>query len=623
MKVTNRLTVFLFVVLAFLSTINVSVATTPAWMLWGNSDYIHFDKTAGVWINDNPQMETWRHQGPTELVIKLCQPERVPAKKQLVLSFRKDLLADRRYAIIPFAMGGVALSPSPRRRLVLINAEQTADYEARYKTYAHLGLAYVATAAKQVGWDVVCHDELVEGHCDLATLTQPGDTVGISCVVTGVERAIELARQAKELGAYQVVAGNDAAIFAADQLLHLPGKPFDAVFTSNSVVAVRQYFLALGRGDKAAIRRIRDLRTEPTGITISNSESFLRDQLQERKQLERAGEFDRQDVFIVPDFSVFSQDYLEKTWSNYRAIYGSRHTNPTTVRNALFLPMQGCPKTAGWKSCTYCSINGIGDIRMGSEEYFRKAIQAYRELGITQLFLVADSAYSNGEIPDRLQQSGFLTGTVYGNAQDVARKPQLIERWQQAFPERFVINMGLDSGDKELLDAGVGKSHPALQATADCLWNNHEALRQIKQQSAYAFFSLIFGIPGETKEASQRSLDFGLQAIAYLGRNLDTAESDMYWVNRGAPAWEVTQSYPYAQELAAKNKKDLSFEAWQSDFGQHTNAIVTPWSVQEAWFHWFTGITIDYAYECNRILDEANRKAGNIHGRAFKPNQQA
>ena len=216
---------------------------TPERELSGNSQFIHYDAEKHLWINTN-NADMWMNTLSQEDYEQILG---VPEKHHTVIVVRSDLA---RKPEVFCASAFFAVAQQARRRFVLINVEQTLwDVEVgrQYRTWPHLGMLYVGTAAHEEGYDVVLWDELVQGHCDLGKLVQPGDVVGLGLVVTGVERGVELAKQAKTLGASAVIAGNDSAIFRANEILSLPGHPIDAVFTSNSLASIRNFFHQFGK----------------------------------------------------------------------------------------------------------------------------------------------------------------------------------------------------------------------------------------------------------------------------------------------------------------------------------------------------------------------------------------
>jgi radical SAM superfamily enzyme YgiQ (UPF0313 family) len=621
---------FAIVAMIIASLFRAEVAYTgePMWILWGNPDNIRYDAQSHIWINDNASRENVFvamdlyeiHRGGAR---KYSLPESVPEKKTTTIVFRMDTATKPELFYAQMLVAG-ALQQT-KRRFVLINVEQTlldltSDKDRQYRTWPHLGILYVGTIAHQEGYEVVLWDELVQGQADLTKLVQPGDIVGLSLVVTGIERGVELAKQAKQLGAECVIAGNDSATFRVNQLLELPGRPIDAVFTSNSLRPVRLFFLNYGKyftWKDLRYMRWPGMDGRPGTQVRSNEHVVLLGELQRRKQLERTGSFDLEDTFLVPKLDLFSKEYWEEVWTNYSQVFGHKHTYVT--RNASALLAQGCTRTRGVDVCSYCTIADVANIRIPSEEYLRRTMNAYDEFGIEMVFNTTDSAYEMTGLVKRLQTiaASFHSLIIYGRAQGIAQNPGLLDDWQTMVEDRFLINVGMDSGDAKILDQGVEKSSLGKGSRLD---ENVEAVRRIKEFGAHLHYSLIFGSPGETIDSCERSVEFLEWSIATLGPQLDLVETDVYWLNFGSPAGAIFHDFEHAQRLAAIAGKTITREEWQRDFARHSNELIVPDSVERSWYQHFTNIDFDTAQEYNkRCAEIMARHEGAIAGRAYKP----
>lgn len=506
------------------------------------------------------------------------------------------------------------------RRFVLINVEETLldltkETDRQYRVWPHLGLLFVGTAAYEEGYEVVLWDELVQGKAPLDQLVQPGDIVGFSLVVTGIERGMQLAHQAKRLGARYCIAGNDSAIFRSKQILSLPDKPIDAVFTGNSVVAVRNFFREIGHTPIEAIR-INGVETTADHQLRSNEPSQLHAELAARKLLAPSI---RDDVFIVPKLDLFGQEYWDEVWANYRSQFGHKHFNPDTVRNAIALFAQGCTRTRGTDVCSYCTIAGVGDIRFPSDHYLLHTAEAYQRFGIDMVFNATDSVLEMASVVEAMKRQSIRWNamTIYGRAQGIVRNPDLVDEWLSVVNDRLLINVGMDSGDDTLLRQGVVKSSIV---DGSRLTENQKAVRIIKASGAHLHYSLIFGIPGESLESCERSIEFLEWTVQTLGSQLDIAETDKYWLNYGSPASRVFHDYEHAVHLAGMAGKTISKTEWRTHFASHAEHLVVPMHVEESWYRFFTTIDIDTADSFNnRAAAIMAKHTGSIRGRAFKP----
>jgi radical SAM superfamily enzyme YgiQ (UPF0313 family) len=612
----------LLIPLLIVSFIKVDLTTVPLWEPY-NIKNVEYDSKENVFVDYSKWWDNWMTSLSLAERKKLMEPVKIPAKKRVQFSLQCDLfLDDKRYIAASVFTTGFT-KRDQKRRFVLINVEETIldktkESDRQYRVWPHLGLLFVGTAAHEEEWDVVLWDELVQGYVDLAKLVQPGDVVGLSMVVTGVERGVDLARKAKELGARYCIAGNDSATFRVNQLLAIEGKPIDAVFTTNSVVAVRSFFRQINEVPIGAMS-IPGIETH-TGIQQrSNQHDFLVAEMNERKKQNGLGQFDAGDVFIVPKLDLFPQSYWDEVWSNYRSQFGHKHANPETVKNALVLFAQGCTRTQGSDVCSYCTIAGVADIRIPSREYLIQTAEAYKKFGIDMVFNVTDSAFEMTPVVNSLQQENiqFNAMTIYGRAQGLAKMPHQIDKWLSVVNDRLLINVGMDSGDDNSLKKGIVKSSITLGSRAS---ENHIAVENIKKSGAHLHYSLIFGSPGETKESCDRSIEFLEWTIQTLGKQLDICETDIYWLNFGSPVSKLFDSYPYAVYLASLANKFITPQEWQTYFAAYKNHLFVPIEIEESWYRFFTNIDLNTAQEYNKKCTALMaRHTGSIRGRAFKP----
>lgn len=582
----------------------------------GTIYHYQYDKIKDQWVNDKFIFDNWMLGLPRSEYLKNTGQAPIPAEKKfgLVIMFKKA----RRPEL--GIMQAVLVGQLPfKRRLALINVEQSKCYDSQYKIYPHLGILYVGTTASEEGWEVTLWDELIQSHCDLKELVKPGDVVGLSLVITGIERGVELAREAKRLGASCVIAGNDSAIFRCDQLLRIPGKPIDAVFTSNSLDSVRLFFRHFN-GSNLQQLRISEFESLPGQFRHSNRHDQLLTELQARKKLRSNSEFNNQDGFLIPNFELYTNEYWQGAWANYRAAYGHKHVCGETVCNAIGLLAQGCTRTQGTDACTYCTIYGIGDIRVPSEKYLAATLDAYQAFGITQFFNVTDSAYEMVPLLNKLENlnARFESLTIYGRAQGLAMHPKNLDRWLNLVNSRLLINTGMDSGDERMLSGGILKS--SVVGKGSRLEENRQAIRVIKNSNAHLHYSLIFGSPGESKDSCERTLEFIEWSVDMLGSKLDLVETDLYWLNFGSPASQLFTDFGYAQQLAASAGKVITRDQWQRDFASHSEDLIVSWETERNWYRYFTQIDLDLAQEYNqRATAIMALHSGAIGGRAFNP----
>lgn len=582
----------LAICLLLLAQVNITFAHTPAYTIGG--------------------FDNWMVSLSPEQYCKFTQPYEIPARTSVRIELRQDTV----FTKPGFLYAGAVYGSASKKRFVLVNVEKAINEaigvdQTQYRTWPHLGLLYVGTVAHQEGWEVVLWDELVQGYAPLDRLVEPGDIVGLSLVVTGIERGVVLANEAKRLGARAVVAGNDSATFRANQMLQLSGQPVDAVFMSNSLAAIRSFFRTAGERDIAMLR-IPRVQTKPGAEPRSNLRETLVQELAERRT-----QADASDVFVVPEFNLFPPEYWAEIWRNYRVTFGHKHqTQPT---NAMSLFAQGCTRAATNDVCSYCTIADVANVQVPDMALLEQMVAAYHNFGIDTVFNTTDSVYEMRRVAQMLRQIGqpFNAMTIYGRAWGLANHPELLDAWLACVNDRLLVNVGMDSGDDRMLSSGI---HKATSQRGSRLSENRQAVEVIKASEAHLHYSLIFGSPGETLETCERSIEFLEWTVARLGPQLDLVETDVYWLNFGAPASRVFTDYRYAQELAALAGREISSQDWQQSFAQHREALVVPESVERAWYQYFTSIDYDTAQQYNeRAARIMAAHTGSIRGRAYKP----
>lgn len=609
---------YLLIPLLAISLIKVDFLTTPS--LGWDSNQVTYNSEKNVFVYQ-PGWDNWMQSLDLEERKNQMMPVEIPAKKSMNFSFNRDLFFENKHHLA--SMLPIVIKKDQRKRFVLINVEETIldktrESDRQYRVWPHLGLLFVGTAAHEEHWEVILWDELVQGHVNLEALVQPGDIVGFSLVVTGIERGVTLAHKAKELGARYCIAGNDSAIFRVNQLLQLEGKPIDAVFTTNSVVAVKSFFRQINNAP-IELLTIPGIETRSGVLQRSNEHDFLVTEMNERKKQNQLGQFDPYDVFIIPKLDLYSQSYWDEVWGNYRSQFGHKHVNPKTVRNAMALFAQGCTRTQGSNVCSYCTIAGVADIRVPSKDYLIQTADTYKKFGIDMVFNVTDSAFEMTPVINALQQESirFNAMTIYGRAQGITKIPQQLDKWLSVVNDRLLINVGMDSGDDNSLKKGIVKSSITPGSRVS---ENHQAVLRIKESGAHLHYSLIFGSPGETKQSCEKSIEFLEWTIQTLGKQLDICETDIYWLNFGSPTSKLFNDYSHAVYLASLAGKTITTDQWQKHFASYQNHLFVPMEVEESWYKFFTNIDLNTAQEYNKKCTELMAKhTGSIRGRAFKP----
>lgn len=459
-----------------------------------------------------------------------------------------------------------------------------------------MGILFVATAVKMAGWpkeNITVHDETVMGRLRTNHF-QPGDVVGISLMAGNIERAMELAREAKNHGA-TVVVGGHAAAPRAKELLETG--LVDAVVATGDMKTILQFFTLLHNGAK---------EFNLPGV-ITSSKEIRAPAPYKEKTLKPGQRFSS----IIPDLGLYGRDYWEKIWNNYNKAMGL----PGSSRNITLPIGWGCPKARGGGSCLYCSIDQVAEIGIPEMEYAKELLSACMRFGINTTFLTMDSALGTMPLLTLLESlpkpiGAFKEGLViFARAQDLARGTRLIERWKALTEGYLMVNVGLDSADGAMLEnLNKGGNSPAEA--------NRMAIRNLaKVPGVLLHCSFIFGSPGETRETCEETIKFIRWAIGILGKKFVQAKSGLFWLEPNAPAGRVFWDYSYAQHLSNLAGKEIAREEWQKEFGKYAEGVLEmPFSCQEAWYRHFTRISIKEALEYDLcVAGIMDKHEGSVH----------
>lgn len=472
--------------------------------------------------------------------------------------------------------------------------EKMLEDSSHRATWPHLGILIVGSVIQQLGWDVALYDENVQGPIPLEKYVREGDIVGLSVVVTAADRSLALAKEAKGLGTSFVFMGNDQASARAKQILETIPE-VDGVFRGDSLDSVRTVFQSILMTDSLLPERVSGFCRRRNGEIENPPPVPFRDISE----------------FPTPAFSLYPSEYWNLVWENHRRTNGFEYADTAKIRGCNILLASGCPH--GHDACSYCSIGEVEQLRWGNDEYYRTLLVAYQSFGINSFYNVCDDFAGFGAIIKKLFNLGirFPHLVCYARAWVGAHCRKNIEDLLSLVAPggHLKLNIGLDSGDDGVLKFGVNKGNGVQE--------NKAMVLLMKELGIWGHFSFIFGSPGETKETCQRTLDFIQWTFDTLGRLVANCESDIYWISHGAPCEKIFTNYEYALRLATIARKTIMKAEWEQEFFSKCDCISVPWSVQEAWYRYFTNIDIAYAEECNARVRRLAQEHHTAFGRSY------
>ncbi len=378
-------------------------------------------------------------------------------------------------------------------RVALINPRFRLPIDTR--TTPHLGLAYLAAVSERRGDEVVIFDADVEDRSvqDFIQEFRP-HLVGITANTPQVKQAWRTARAIKEIHDVPIVLGGP----------HVSVLPEESCEKPYVDIVVR------GEGEDA-------------WIDISNRlEAFLKDQPSFSTQ-----------AFLHPENEIFDDclgityktsdgqihnnpdrppiaDLDSLPWPAYHHFRMEKYTNlqPATdrvdgARSFSILTSRGCPYR-----CTFCS-QSIMPIKWRSrspENVLEEWRHLVEDLGAQEIGVLDDSANIRVKRLERLahllienQLNHVPWIFVNGIRANLASK-ELLSLLKQAGLKR--VAFGVETGDPEILRTIDKKvDHDTIR----------QAFKNAKEVGLETIAFMIIGLPGETRETMQRTIDFAIE----------------------------------------------------------------------------------------------------------------
>ena len=382
-------------------------------------------------------------------------------------------------------------------RVALINPRFRLPIDTR--TTAHLGLAYLAAVSQKRGDTVRIFDADVEEQSveDFVSEFKP-DLVGITANTPQVKQAWRTAKAIKSVRDIPVVVGGPHPSVAAE------GLDYESAEKPGVEIVVR------GEG-------------EGPWLEISNRvEEFLRDSEDQSATAlmdpEKGIWNDIQGItYKTSDGSVYRNmdakpinDLDSLPWPAYNLFRMDKYTNlqPATdhidgARSFSIMTSRGCPYR-----CTFCSqsIMPIKWRSRSAENVIAEWWHLVHDLDAQEIGVLDDSAnirvkrleeLGHALIANNLQHVPWIF--VNGIRANLAHR-ELLALLKQAGLKRLAF--GVETGDPHILKSIDKKvDHETIR----------QAFRNAKEVGLETIAFMILGLPGETRETMQRTIDFAIE----------------------------------------------------------------------------------------------------------------
>lgn len=407
-------------------------------------------------------------------------------------------------------------------KVLLVNPPSSNLYGSLGDQYPPLGLAYLAAALRENGYEV----GIADLDIDRQTRLEFGhyDVVGVTSDTPRFEKALKIARQAKKEGATVVMGGYHPTFRDKETL------------SSNWVD-----WVVRGEGEEVFVNLLKELQggrpEEVAGISFGLNGGFLRTQ----------NALPPQNLNSLP---MPARDLLPMV-SYHTSLRGKPSTSMVTSR--------GCPF-----NCYFCASSTFGGLkwRPRSPQSIADEVELlYREYGYRAFTFMDDNFTLSphrvlGFIEELDRRNLQIWWYCFSRVDTVVQNPELVKRMAEA--GAIEVFLGLESGSQETLDS-YGKRTTVEQ--------EREAIAIMQRYRIQVYGSFIIGGIKETKEMAERTIK--------LAKDLDP------W----AVQFSILTPYPGTRLFAeAKREKRILTYLWRCYDGMHAvlrGDYLLPWEVQD------------------------------------------
>ena len=345
------------------------------------------------------------------------------------------------------------------------------------RTEVDLGLLYIAGALEQDGHSTRLCDLQIEKNPDACLLENlreySPDVVGITAQTAYVSEAAKIASMAKAgSDAVTVVGGHHPSALPEKTLEQFDAFDFGVIGEGERTLCD----LASAIQKNAGIQKVRGIARREDGRIVMN---------------EPQPPILNLDSLPFPDRGKIDPGRYLPSLNDYIRL-------PATN----ILGTRGCPY-----HCTFCSRTGtrtFGRVRFRSaENIFEEVVECKTRYGISDFWFVDDTFTFNRKrvmaFCELLLRHGIRDNwACYSCPSEV--DPELLRIMKKA--GCFLIKYGIESGSEEILK----------QMEKTCtLSNSLNAIKWTRQAGIESFGGFIIGLPGETEQLIDRTIDFAIQ----------------------------------------------------------------------------------------------------------------
>ncbi len=414
------------------------------------------------------------------------------------------------------------------RKVQLVNAPMDDAYvrSIRSATYPPVGLASIAASvAVQLPWIEV---EILDGELlSTAEIIRrlDGDVVGVSANIMTYGPALEIARAASWLGARVLMGGPYVGPMA------------------QKILAKRPFIDAVGVGDGEPL-----LVSYLAGLDAWNIPGLVhRDGT---KVVANREEPEDLDSLYLPDYSSLPvEDYFDTYRRRYSGFKPYRGSLPVYSR-------KGCKWRTKSGGCVFCMVPHGGLRLRRPDRVWDEISTLHRLYGADHFWEVSDTFTEDDRWIEefiRCRPKGLdVAFQIYG------RPNHLTARMASRLADLNVneVFIGAESADDGLLKAavkGCRRSH------------TERAVEVLGAEGIRTIVSFVFGLPGETVETLQRTVEFAHELAEH--ENVIETSSSVLLPIPGSPAFSQLLTI---EGMPAKHNSDLlDLEALKKDWAHH------------------------------------------------------